>query len=176
MGGNRFLDEDTSLSSSSSGQERSRAATVMRNVDEVCKDMRQHLSLQTNVPRSIMHEQVHTMSELQRQVMDRAAFILKHEAALVAAGLNLQEDGALAMMREELGEVREQVKRLRTEMKASERVPTRVGRGGRGGSRSMALSVVATIGSDEEELDNAWEDEEGLSFPTHLQQMLPVCL
>ncbi len=70
--------------------------------------------------RASWQDMVSTMSELQRQAMDGALFILKHEAAISASGTDPSDDGVLQMMANKMKEEQEQVKQLRTQMKEHE--------------------------------------------------------
>ncbi len=57
------------------------------------------------------------MSDLKRQAIEGASFIIKHEEALRRAGSDPAQDPVLAMLTEELQEVQEQVKQLWAVMK-----------------------------------------------------------
>jgi hypothetical protein len=92
-----FLDDTTSTSSSSSGKRR---RGVNQQVDDVCREMKRHLRMERESPQVCMQELVATMSKLQKQGMDGASFILRHEAAILAAGGDPREDGILQMMKD----------------------------------------------------------------------------
>ena len=64
--------------------------------------------------------------------------LLRHKAALITSGCDPRQDAALAIMKEELQEVQEQVKHLQSEMKTimMETSPAAGGRKGLGWSGS----------------------------------------
>ncbi len=88
----------------------------------MCNEMKRHLRMEREAPRGSLYENMHTMSALQRQVMQGAQFILKHEAALREAGKDPATDDTLLMLKEELAEVLEQVLMLRVSMKEDQKV------------------------------------------------------
>ena len=69
----------------------------------------------------VWQDHVYTMMALQKQVMQGSMFLLKHEAALWEAGMDPAEDETLQMMKEEMVEVRKQLRQLRQQMKEQER-------------------------------------------------------
>ncbi len=78
--------------------------------------------MEREAPRRSVYENVSTMASLQKQIMQGASFILTHEAALRNSGTDPATDETLIMLKEELSEVREQMRRLRTQMKEDERL------------------------------------------------------
>jgi hypothetical protein len=120
-GASGFLDDGTSSASSGSAS-RKRRGGAQKSMEDMCHEMRRHLRMEREAPRTSVYENVNTMVALQKQVMQGASFMLTHEAALRNAGVDPSSDETLLMMKEELAEVREQMRRLRQQMKEDERV------------------------------------------------------
>jgi hypothetical protein len=121
---------------------------------DMCKEMKLHLRMERETPRGSLYENVHTMTALQRQAMQGAQFILKHEAALREAGQDPATDDTLLMLQEELSEVLQQVRMLRLAMKEDqERAKAVSARDAMsGGSRDMDASA------DEKTDNDKWEE------------------
>ncbi len=90
---------------------------------------------------------VDTMSAQQKLVMEGARFLMKHDAELCGAGIDLCDNEALRMKHDELEEVLEQVRSLLAQMKASKQQVAQV-------HHAQGNSVDNEDGAEEE-----WDNE-----------------
>ncbi len=111
-----FLDDGSSTGSAGSSAKRRRGGAIHRNVDDMCKEMRKHLRLDRVAPVASMQEQVATMGDLHKQMMESVTFLSKMGAELRAAGAVPEDDPTYAVRKEELANVREQVRKLRAQI------------------------------------------------------------
>ncbi len=90
-------------------------------MEDMCSEMRSHLRMEREAPRASFYENVNIMAALQKQVLQGAAFILTHEAALRAAGRDPEADETMIMMKEQVAEVLQQMLQLSVQMQEDAR-------------------------------------------------------